>query len=262
MSKADKRARKRENQAKARAAQQAAAKKHQRFSAVKRLAGIFAVIAFGVGFFAFINRDDDPKVDTTDSTDVTDSTVVPFDPAKSYAVTITTNKGVIEIELDAANAPIASERFVELVRRGFYDGLTFHRVIDDFMIQGGDPAGDGTGGTGTTVVGEVPTDNYPVGALAAAKGADDPPGTFDSQFFIVTGSGGATLPNDYARFGTVTAGIEVAQAIAKLQAVPDDTPSEPITIESITVAESEPAVTTTIASTAAATTTATTTTVP
>ena len=76
------------------------------------------------------------------------------------------------------------------------------------MIQGGDPKGDGTGGPGYSVKGEVPKDNYPVGSLAAAKCGDAPAGDFSSQFFIVTGKQGATLPNDYARFGSVTEGLD------------------------------------------------------
>jgi cyclophilin family peptidyl-prolyl cis-trans isomerase len=134
-------------------------------------------------------------------------------------------------------AQIAASHFAALAREGFYDGLTFHRVIDGFMIQGGDPNGDGTGGSGREVDGEIPTDNYPIGSLAAAKTGTDPAGTFDAQFFIVTGPQGATLPNDYARFGRVVEGLDVAQAIAKLQALPADTPSETITIESIAIAE-------------------------
>ncbi len=82
------------------------------------------------------------------------------------------------------------------------------------MIQGGDPKGDGSGGPGYTVAGEVPTDHYPVGALAAAKTGSAPAGDFGSQFFIVTGPNGATLPNDYARFGEVTKGMAVAKKIA------------------------------------------------
>ena len=84
----------------------------------------------------------------------------------------------------------------------------------------------------------MPTDNYPVGSLAAAKTGADPAGTFDAQFFIVTGSQGATLPNDYARFGSVVSGIEVAQEIAALQAAPEETPSEALTIDSIVITES------------------------
>src|SRR5204862_317717 len=104
-------------------------------------------------------------------------------------------------------------RFIELARKGFYNGLTFHRVVPDFVIQGGDPKGDGSGGTGTQVVGEVPKDNYPIGSVAAAKTATDPAGAFDCQFFIVTGSQGTQLPNEYARFGSVTSGMDVAKKI-------------------------------------------------
>jgi len=89
-----------------------------------------------------------------------------------------------------------------------------------------------------SVVAEVPTDNYPIGSLAAAKAGPEPAGTFDAQFFVVTGSQGATLANDYARFGFVVSGIEVAQELAALQAAPAETPSEPLTIDSIVITES------------------------
>ena len=89
------------------------------------------------------------------------------------------------------------------------------------MIQGGSPKCDQQGGAGTSVNGEVPTDNYPIGSLAAAKGGSDPAGTFDAQFFIVTGSQGATLPNDYARFGSVISGLDVAQKIEGLPTQPN-----------------------------------------
>lgn len=258
MSKADKRARKRENQSKARAAAAVVAKRRNRMSAAKRLGGIFAVIAIAFGIFALINQDDETKIDPTSTTTLeTSTTSVPTD---STIATIVTNFGTITIELDSETAPIATRQFIDLAESGFYDGLTFHRVIDDYMIQGGDPNGDGTGGSGKSVVGEVPTDNYPVGSLAAAKGSADPAGTFDSQFFIVTGSQGATLPNDYARFGMVTSGIEVAQAIAKLQAVPADTPSQTVTIDSITITEPTISATTVPAPSAVTTTTSTTTT--
>ncbi len=131
----------------------------------------------------------------------------------AVTATITTNVGTIVIALDTVHAPKASARFIELARKGFYDGLTFHRVVPDFVIQGGDPNGDGSGGTGKKIVGEVPTDHYTSGSLAAAKTAADPPGTFDCQFFIVTGSQGTQLPNEYARFGTVSSGMDVAKKI-------------------------------------------------
>ncbi len=84
----------------------------------------------------------------------------------------------------------------------------------------------------------MPTDHYPLGSVAAAKGGAEPPGTFDSQFFIVTGSGGATLPNDYARFGTVTSGLEAAQKIEALApASGDGPPTKTATIDKITITE-------------------------
>ena len=124
-----------------------------------------------------------------------------------------------------------------LARNGFYDGLTFHRASKDFVIQGGDPKGDGSGGPGYTVRGEVPTDHYPVGRLAAAKTGADPAGTFGGQFFIVTGANGATLPNDYARFGSVTTGIDVAQKIEALRTRRrgDGTPTKKVTIKKVTI---------------------------
>jgi cyclophilin family peptidyl-prolyl cis-trans isomerase len=138
--------------------------------------------------------------------------------------TITTNVGTIVIALDTVRAPKASARFIDLARKGFYNGLTFHRVVPDFVIQGGDPKGDGSGGTGTSVVGEVPSNRYPIGSLAAAKTGNDPAGTFDCQFFIVTGSQGTQLPNDYARFGSVTSGLDVAKKIESLAPPQGDGP--------------------------------------
>ena len=119
------------------------------------------------------------------------------------------------------------------------------------MIQGGDPTGTGTGTSGSSVVGEVPTDHYPVGTLAAAKTGADPAGTFDSQFFIVTGGQGATLPNDYASFGSVTSGLDVAQSIETLApASGDGPPTETVTIQKIEIIETPTAESTTTPTTA------------
>jgi cyclophilin family peptidyl-prolyl cis-trans isomerase len=157
-------------------------------------------------------------------------------PDEASKATITTNMGTIVVDLDFEKAPIAATRFAELAAGGFYDGLTFHRAVGDFVIQGGYPSGDGTGGTGDSVVGETPTDGYPLGSLAAAKGAGDEPGTFDCQFFIVTGDRRTGLSNDYARFGMVTEGMDVAKKIEGL-APPggDGAPTETVSIESIKI---------------------------
>ncbi len=253
MTKADKRARKKENHAKARAAAAAAAKKQDRLAQVKRLGVLLGVVAIALALFVWINGDDGDDtevdaggtsttvpIDTSTSTTTDTSTPEPFNPELVATASIETSEGTIVLELDPAAAPLASARFFELASDGFYDGLTFHRVVDGFMIQGGDPNGDGTGGAGSTVVGEVPTDNYPIGSLAAAKSSSDPAGTFDSQFFIVTGARGATLPNDYARFGKVVEGLDVAQKIAALETAGTETPSKPVTIVSVTVSQDEP----------------------
>ena len=161
------------------------------------------------------------------------------DPTKTYTATIDTNFGSISIELDSDNAPKAAGRFIELARAGFYDGLTWHRAVPDFVIQGGDPEGTGAGGSGNPpVVGETPTDGYPIGSLAAAKAGNEPAGSFDAQFFIVTGQAGTQLPPEYARFGKVTAGQDVAEEIEGLAPGGDGPPTKPATIEKITIRES------------------------
>ena len=106
------------------------------------------------------------------------------------------------------------------------------------MIQGGAPGGDPSKSVGNPVVGELPKDHYPVGSVAAAKTGADPPGTFDSQFFIVTGAQqGASLPNDYARFGTVTSGMDVVQKIEALPVDANSAPTTKATIDTVTISE-------------------------
>jgi len=164
-----------------------------------------------------------------------------IDLTRTYTATLDTSEGRIVVALDALKAPVAVNNFVFLARQGFYDGLTFHRAAKGFVIQGGDPAGDGSGGPGYTVGGEVPTDHYPEGSLAAAKTVDEAPGTFGSQFFIVTGPNGATLPNDYARFGRVTEGFDVARKIESFApSGGDGKPTRSVTIDKVAVSESAP----------------------
>jgi cyclophilin family peptidyl-prolyl cis-trans isomerase len=251
VTRADKRQRQKERSRAAREARESAAKRQQRKSMAIRLGAGLVVVALAIGLAALVtggNDDDSADATTTvPSTAPTPTTVANAEPATA---TITTNFGDIVVELDTSAAPVASAHFIELAEQGFYDGLAWHRVVPDFVIQGGDPNGDGTGGSGSPVTGEVPVDNYPVGSLAAAKAANDPPGTFDSQFFIVTGEQGATLPNDYARFGTVVSGIEVAQQIEAL-APPegDGAPTQPATIERITITRGDAAGATTTTTT-------------
>ena len=156
-------------------------------------------------------------------------------PAGSTVV-LKTSCGDIEIRLATARSPKTDAAFAGLVKRGFYDGLTFHRIVPGFVIQGGDPLGDGQGGPGYTVT-EKPSSQlrYTVGSVAMAKTQSDPPGASGSQFFIVTGAQAAALPPDYALLGRVTKGMDAAKAIEKVPADDQGAPSTPVVIEKATL---------------------------
>lgn len=256
MSKADKRERQRQNRELAKIERERLIKRDRRMRSIRGLLFVLVpVIAIAV-LFNVLSSDDDSGSksnaggEQNGCTRVTSNKPPPkdvqqqapestIDAAKKYSALIETSCGPITVELNPTAAPIATNNFVSLARKGFYDDLCIDRAAKDFVVQGGSPKCDQQGGPGYTVKGEVPTDNYPVGSLAAAKGGSDAPGTMGSQFFIVTGPNGATLPNDYARFGTVTSGIEVAQAIEKLAPESGDgKPTEKVTINKITVTES------------------------
>jgi cyclophilin family peptidyl-prolyl cis-trans isomerase len=157
-----------------------------------------------------------------------------IDTSKKYTATIDTSCGKIVIDLDAKGAPKTVNNFVFLANKHFYDGLTWHRVVKDFVIQGGDPQGNGSGGPGYSFEDELPKDGYKLGSVAMANSG---PNTNGSQFFIVTGQNGTTLPNNYSRFGMVRSGLDVAQKIESF-ANGDGPPSRPLYIFSITVAVS------------------------
>jgi peptidyl-prolyl cis-trans isomerase B (cyclophilin B) len=161
-------------------------------------------------------------------------------PGKRYVVTLATNCGAIAIRLDVARAPKTTASFAYLVRRGFYDDLTFHRVAANFVIQGGDPNGDGSGGPGYTIVERPPADlRYTRGTVAMAKTANDPAGASGSQFFIVTAPE-IELPPQYALVGSVVGGMAGVDAIAKLPTAPpgDGEPVHPVVISRATLSES------------------------
>jgi peptidyl-prolyl cis-trans isomerase B (cyclophilin B) len=155
-----------------------------------------------------------------------------LDPAKRYVVSLATNCGTIEIELDVRQAPRTTASFAYLVKRGFYNDLTFHRVAAGFVIQGGDPNGDGSGGPGYTIVEEPPSNTrYTLGTVAMAKTATDPSGASGSQFFIVTATN-AALPAQYALVGNVVGSFAGVDTIAKLPTNPpqDGAPTTPVVI--------------------------------
>ena len=155
-----------------------------------------------------------------------------IDANKKYTATIDTSCGKITIDLDPKAAPKTVNNFVFLANQKFYDGLTWHRVVKDFVIQGGDPKGDGSGGPGYTIGEEPPTDGYKLGSLAMAK--TKLPNSTGGQFFIVTGQGGTQLPNEYSRFGMVTGGLDVAQKLESFS-TGDGPPSRPLYMFSVSI---------------------------
>lgn len=159
--------------------------------------------------------------------------------SKSYIATVSTTCGDFKIELDAKRAPITAGNFKYLADEKFYDGLNFHRIVSGFVIQGGDPAGSGSGGPGYSVEEAPPSDlTYEPGIVAMAKTGDEPAGTSGSQFFVVTGDGAASLPPDYALVGKVTEGMDVVEKIGGIQADPaSGMPAAQVIIKSVTVTE-------------------------
>ena len=134
------------------------------------------------------------------------------EPTKRYEATIETDKGTIEIALDASRAPKSVNNFVFLAREGFYDGLTFHRVVDDFVIQAGCPEGTGTGGPGYKFEDEPVMGEYIPGSVAMANSG---PNTNGSQFFICTVDDRHKLTKSYNLFGQVTKGMDVVTSIRR-----------------------------------------------
>lgn len=163
-----------------------------------------------------------------------------LNPSKRYVVQLKTNCGEIDVQLDVNRAPAIAASFVYLVQMGFYNDLTFHRVVAHFVIQGGDPNGDGSGGPGYTVVERPPANlRYTKGTVAMAKSATDPAGAAGSQFFIVTGSH-VELPPQYALLGRVVGGEKTVAAISSVPTTAgpdgeDSTPATPIVIVEATV---------------------------
>ena len=148
--------------------------------------------------------------------------------------------GTIEVELDKEHAPITVDNFVKLAEKGFYKGLICHRVIRGFMIQGGDPKGNGTGGPGYSIKGEFAANGIPNpirherGVISMARAMD--PDSAGSQFFIMH-KDGFFLDGQYAAFGKVTGGIEVVDAVASVRTSPNDRPLENIVINNISIEE-------------------------
>ena len=146
--------------------------------------------------------------------------------------------GTIKVELNPKEAPITVENFIKLAKSGFYNGLTFHRVIKGFMIQGGCPKGNGTGGPGYEIKGEFAANGVPNnishkrGVISMARAYD--PNSAGSQFFIMHKDGNF-LDGQYAAFGETVEGIEVVDKIAAVRTSPNDKPLTPVVINTITI---------------------------
>ena len=149
-------------------------------------------------------------------------------------VTMETNRGTLELELFDADAPKTVENFLKLANDGFYNGVIFHRVIPDFMIQGGDPTGTGSGGPGYTFEDETNEHKVERGALAMANAG---PNTNGSQFFIVTADSAPWLDGKHTVFGRVIAGMEVVDAISEVDRDARDRPRQDVTIERVELAD-------------------------
>lgn len=158
-----------------------------------------------------------------------------IDVSKRYSAEMVTSMGTLVIALDPASAPKTVNNFVSLARYHYYDGLTFHRVIQGFVLQGGCPEGSGRGGPGYKFEDELPQPGrYELGSLAMANAG---PNTNGSQFFVISGPSGVGLPPAYALFGKVVKGLELVDQMEKVPTGPGDKPVDDLIIESVTITE-------------------------
>ncbi len=160
-----------------------------------------------------------------------------IDTDRSYSAEMETSLGSMTIHLDPVRAPRTVNSFVFLARQGFFDGVIFHRVINGFVVQGGDPTGTGRGGPGYRFDDELPQPGrYELGSLVMANAGPD---TNGSQFFIITGPNGVGLPPQYSLFGKVVRGFEVAEAMQQVPTGPGDRPIDDVVIESVVITEGD-----------------------
>jgi cyclophilin family peptidyl-prolyl cis-trans isomerase len=155
-------------------------------------------------------------------------------PDKSYTAVFNTNLGSFKIKLYAKETPLTVNNFVYLAKNKFYDGLIFHRIIKDFMIQGGDPVGNGTGGPGYRFPDEKSNNKIVKGSLAMANSG---PNTNGSQFFIVTAEATPWLDGKHTNFGEVVEGLDVVEKIGVVKTGPNDKPIETVLINTIEIIE-------------------------
>jgi cyclophilin family peptidyl-prolyl cis-trans isomerase len=198
------------------------------------LGALAAIVVIGVLFLTDRNNEPDPVASAT-----------PADPSDPKPVAVmTTSEGPLEIELAADTSPNVVAAFKKMASEGFYDGLTFHRIVKDFAIQGGDPEGTGMGGPETKTIDKVPADfKYTRGTVAMAKAGNEESGTAGSQFFIVPSDSAADrLTPDYAVLGKVVSGLETVDKLNAVETTGEagqeqSTPVNKVTIEKIEIRE-------------------------
>jgi len=155
-----------------------------------------------------------------------------IDPSKRYTATMDTSMGTIVIALDAVNAPKTVNNFVFLAAHHYYDGVIFHRIINGFMCQGGDPTGTGRGGPGYRFDDEPVKQRYQIGSVAMANAG---PNTNGSQFFLISGPSGVNLPPQYNHFGQIVKGLDVLDAMQRVDTDRGDRPHTDVVINSVTI---------------------------
>jgi peptidyl-prolyl cis-trans isomerase B (cyclophilin B) len=213
--------------------------------------GVFAMLIVGIVAAILIGRsggdDEDSAGSSTTSAAGCEEVEAPEPKSVSFGAPeqtvkkgepltalVETSCGSFEIALDTQRAPKTVNSFVFLSEKGFYDGLSFHRIAPGFVIQGGDPLGNGTGGPGYSVDEKPPANlAYTKGVVAMAKSPTEPPGRSASQFFVVLGAD-AGLPPEYALVGKVGEGMDVVERIGSL-GTPAEKPKQTVLIERVTI---------------------------
>jgi peptidyl-prolyl cis-trans isomerase B (cyclophilin B) len=196
----------------------------------------YLIVLTGVALLAGCGGNPDPVNNVAScDVDVVDPArareIEPLEAGKTYRITFQTTHGTFTVELNAERSPCNGNSLMQLVDEGFYNGITIHRIVPDFVIQAGNSKKTPDGGPGyTTIDPPLPETQYTKGIVAMAKTATEPPGTGGSEFFVVTGSD-LQLPPDYAVVGRIVEGMDVIEKIGKLGNAETQQPTQQIVIE-------------------------------
>ena len=256
MPKATKRERQRINRELRREAMKKAEQRRRTMRTARNAGIAIVLVAIVLGVLALLQQDDSSNTSnasttkncstslpTTATTSFKNAPSMSIDPDKKYYALLDTSEGPINIALDAKTAPKTVNSFIFLSCKGFYNGTTFHRIVTDFVDQGGDPKGDGTGGPGYKLPDEPPSSPYAAGDVAMANSGT---GTTGSQFFLTVSENGAAQlnsggkPYKYSSLGKMdAAGLQVAQTINTFGS-PDGKPTKTITVNGVSISTGKP----------------------